>query len=103
MTLALVADVLGIVGVALLVVAGVGANRLGDVFARLHAATVGTTSGLVLVLLAGVLGAPSLRRLGTLGLALLIVVATIPTAGHLLARSVRRTRHGGAIPRAPRD
>jgi multicomponent K+:H+ antiporter subunit G len=97
-----VADALAVLGLALLVVAGIGAHRLRDVFARLHASAVGTTAGTLLVLVAGALATPSLRRSGTLLLAALIVTATVPAAAHLLARSVDRSRRRSAEA-GPRD
>lgn len=91
-----VGDVLMLAGAAWALLAAVGVVRLGDVYARLHAATKSTTLGLLLVL-GGVglhLGGLLAAKLWLVGV---LVFVTAPVGAHLVGRAVHRRPRGTYI------
>ncbi len=85
-------QVLMLVGAAWMLLAAVGVNRFGDVYARMHAATKSTTLGLLLVLVGASLDLPALDAAKLL-LAAALLFLTAPLGAHLVGRSVHR--HAG--------
>ncbi|HMN84924.1 MAG TPA: monovalent cation/H(+) antiporter subunit G [Bauldia sp.] len=91
MTAALVLEWLGgglaVAGALLMVVSGIGLNRMPDVFTRLHAASVGDTLGVALVLV-GLMFYGGLT-LVTVKLAFLVLFLALvgPVATHAVARA----------------
>jgi multicomponent Na+:H+ antiporter subunit G len=85
---AVIAGVLGLVGAALTLLAGVGALRFPDALARMHAATKASTLGLLLI----VIGAEFEVTGGSTKLAMAVglVFLTGPVAAHLVGRSAYR-------------
>ncbi len=85
-----VADALILLGVGLIVLAGLGVATLPDLFSRMHAATKTTSLGLSLLLL----GTAVLHGTGYTALKLLLAAvflfATQPVAAHVLSRAAHR-------------
>ena len=83
-----VAGVLGLLGAAFTLLAGVGALRFPDALARMHAATKASTLGLLLI----VVGAEFKVTGGSTKLAMAagLVLLTGPVAAHLVGRSTYR-------------
>lgn len=81
-----VADVLLVVGAAWFLLAGLGALRLRDSLARLHASTKATTLGLALVAGGAALESAG-PDAGKLLLAVVLVFLTAPVSAHLLGRA----------------
>lgn len=77
-------------GLFFLFVGTVGLLRLPDVYCRLHATTKCDTLGAGLVLLSLVLQS-SLAAAVKLGLIILFILITNPTAAHVIARAAYRT------------
>lgn len=82
-------QVLMVIGAGWSLLAAVGVNRFGDVYARMHAATKSTTLGLLLVLVGTALHLPAGDALKLL-LAALLLFLTAPIGAHLVGRSVHR-------------
>lgn len=78
-----------VIGAGWSLLAAVGVNRFGDVYARMHAATKSTTLGLLLVLVGTALHLPGGDALKLL-LAALLLFLTAPIGAHLVGRSVHR-------------
>ena len=74
-------------GVLFLVVAAVGVLRLPDAFTRMHAATKAGTLGAGLVVLGSALALRGGEAIGLAVATLLILLATVPLASHLLGRA----------------
>ncbi len=75
------------VGVVFLVIAAIGVLRLPDAFTRMHAATKAGTLGAGLVMLGSALSVTGAEAIGTAVLTVLILLATVPLASHLLGRA----------------
>lgn len=84
-----IGEVLLVAGAAWSVLAAVGVNRFGDVYARMHAATKSTTLGVVLVLLGAALHLQPMQAAKLL-LAGVLLFLTAPIGAHLVGRSVHR-------------
>ncbi len=82
-------EILLVVGAAWSVLAAVGVNRFGDVYARMHAATKTTTLGVLFVLggAATFVGAAAAAKILIAGVLLFL---TAPIGAHLVGRSVYR-------------
>lgn len=85
----LVGEVLLVLGAAWSVLAAIGVNRFGDIYARMHAATKTTTLGVLLVLLGTALHVAPLDAAKLL-LAAVLLFLTAPIGAHLVGRSVHR-------------
>lgn len=82
-------QVLLVAGGAWSVLAAVGVNRFGDVYARMHAATKTTTLGVLLVLTGTALHLEPMQAAKVL-LAGVLLFLTAPIGAHLVGRSVHR-------------
>lgn len=83
-----VANVLVGLGVVFLLLSAVGAVRLPDVFARMHAGSKAATLGLSLVLVGVAIARPEART--ALLLAIVFQLVTGPLAAHALGRAAYR-------------
>ncbi|MDZ7674764.1 MAG: monovalent cation/H(+) antiporter subunit G [Acidimicrobiales bacterium] len=84
-----VGEILLVAGAAWSVLAAVGVNRFGDVYARMHAATKTTTLGVLLVLIGATVGLEPMEAAKLL-LAGVLLFLTAPVGAHLIGRSVHR-------------
>lgn len=82
-------EVLLVIGAAWSVLAAIGVNRFGDIYARMHAATKTTTLGVLLVLVGTALRLDPLDGAKLL-LAAVLLFLTAPIGAHLIGRSVHR-------------
>lgn len=89
--MAVLAEVLILVGAAWSLLAAVGVNRFDDVYARMHAATKTTTLGVLLVVLGAAVALGGLAGAKAL-LAGLLLFLTAPIGAHLIGRSVHRNQ-----------
>lgn len=82
------AGILIVAGSMFTMLAGVGALRFGDVYARMHPAAKGPTLGLLLVAVGAALELRDVRS--TLALALVVVLQFLaaPVGAHLLGRAI---------------
>lgn len=80
-----IVDVLVIIGAVFVMVAGLGALRLGDVYARMHAITKASTIAVVLIGAAGTISLDDGRW--KVALASLLLFITAPSAAHLIGRA----------------
>lgn len=105
----LIALLFKIAGVAFLVLATLGVLRFADPFQRMHAATKAGTVGAGLVLVGTVIAKGSPDAAAVALLTLVLLIATMPVAGHLLGRaayvsgatlSARTDALAGILPRA---
>jgi len=87
----LVGDALLVLGVALILLAGVGVLRLPDVLTRANAATKATGLGLAAVLLGAAVRFDDPRAWVVLGAAVLVQFATSPVSGHVIGRAAYRS------------
>lgn len=103
LALDLTAFALVAVGLAFVLVAGVGFTRLPDVFSRLHVTGILDTMGAPLMLLGIALwSAPaSLLVSAKLVLALIFLLMTSPLIGHLLSRSALESMERERGPKVP--
>jgi multicomponent Na+:H+ antiporter subunit G len=85
----MIAGVLGLVGAAFVLVAGLGTLKFPDALSRMHAATKASSLGLALI----VLGAEFQVTGGSakLGITVGLVFLTAPVAAHLVGRSIYRS------------
>ncbi len=88
----LVASALLVAGGGFCLVAGIGVVRLGDVYARMHAATKAGTFGLVLIVGATMLLAGSWREVAEAAFVFLFMIASAPIGAHLIGRAAFRSR-----------
>lgn len=84
---ALLALILELAGVAFLLIATLGVLRFADPFQRMHAATKTGSVGAGLVLLGTAIGEGELAASLIALLTMLLLIATMPVAGHLLGRA----------------
>jgi len=77
-----------VAGAALIALAGLGVVRLGDLYARMHAATKASTLGIGLVAVAGALGIDG--GAAAVLLAAVLIFVTAPSAAHLIGRAAYR-------------
>jgi multicomponent Na+:H+ antiporter subunit G len=84
--------VLCVLGVVVLLIAGIGLVRLPDALARQHAATKAATLGLGLLILGTVLAAGRWDWAPRLLLLLALLLMTLPLASHALARAAAREK-----------
>ncbi|CAN5523261.1 hypothetical protein BH23ACT3_BH23ACT3_11750 [soil metagenome] len=84
------AGILIVAGAAFTMLAGVGALRFSDVYARMHPAAKGPTLGLLLVAVGAALELRSLAA--TLALALVVILQFLaaPVGAHLLGRAIHQ-------------
>lgn len=82
-------EILLVVGAAWSVLAAIGVNRFGDVYARMHAATKTTTLGVLLVLCgtATTMGPAAAAKVMLAGVLLFL---TAPIGAHVIGRAVHR-------------
>ncbi|MEL6264743.1 MAG: monovalent cation/H(+) antiporter subunit G [Pseudomonadota bacterium] len=71
--------------------AAVGILRLPDVFMRMHAATKAGTLGIIFIVLALAITAPSLSVVIRATLVAVFVILTAPVGAHLIGRAAYRT------------
>ena len=97
--MALVIDLLSwlclMAGVALAITAGIGLIRLPDLFARMHAAGIGDTLAVLLIVAGMMLQTGWTLNLAKLALILVFIFFTSPTSTHALAKAAL---HGGVQP-----
>ncbi len=79
------------VGVALILLAGIGVLRFPDVLTRANAATKATGLGLAAVLAGVALQIATPRAFVVLGAAVLVQFATSPVSGHVIGRAAYRS------------
>ncbi len=89
----LLSGVFLLLGLAALLLGSFGLLRLPDFYARTHAASMTDTAGAGLILLGLALQAGPGLVLVKLGLILLWILLTSPTAGHALARAALADRY----------
>ncbi|MEO6988561.1 MAG: monovalent cation/H(+) antiporter subunit G [Aquihabitans sp.] len=80
-----IVDVLVIIGAVFVMIAGLGALRLHDVYARMHAITKASTIAVVLIGAAGTISLDDGRW--KVALAALLLFITAPSAAHLIGRA----------------
>ena len=90
--------VLCVLGVLVLLIAGIGVLRLPDALARQHAATKAATLGLGLLILGAGLAAGRWDWALRLILLLALLLVTLPLASHALGRAATRATHDGIRP-----
>jgi multicomponent Na+:H+ antiporter subunit G len=83
--------VLIVLGVLLVVLAGVAVLRLPDVLARANAATKAAGLGLAAILAGAAIDIGTTEAYVKLGLAIVVQFATAPVAGHVLGRAAYRS------------
>ena len=83
----MIAELIALVGAALVAIAGIGVLRFDDSLSRLHALTKASTLGVVLVLIGAAIGLDRANDWTSLLLAALIQLVTSPIAASLIARS----------------
>lgn len=93
-------EVLAVAGAVFVLLAGVGALRFPDVYARMHAATKASTLGIALVGLATAVALDDGRAKTLVAVAFIFVTA--PTGAHFVGRAAYRAE-GIAIDLATRD
>lgn len=84
-------EVLMLLGAVLMVLGGLGAVRLPDVYSRMHAASKVPTLGLILAVAGGALAAGSNLLAVSLILAPLLALLTSPVGAHLIGRAAHGT------------
>lgn len=82
-------EILLVAGAAWSVLAAIGVNRFGDVYARMHAATKSTTLGVLLIIVGASLSLEA-GAAAKLLLAGVLLLFTAPIGAHLVGRSVHR-------------
>jgi multicomponent Na+:H+ antiporter subunit G len=87
----LLAQLLIGLGVALILLAGIGVLRFPDVLTRANAATKATGLGLAAVLAGAAIQIGTPRAYLTLGAAVLVQFATAPVSGHVIGRAAYRS------------
>ena len=93
--------VLVLVGAALVALAGIGVVRLGDVYARMHAASKASTLGLALIGGAAALAIDDAAA--KVALAVLFTFITAPSAAHLVGRAAHGAEGIGLDLEGPDD
>jgi multicomponent Na+:H+ antiporter subunit G len=88
---AVVSGVFLVVGVSLMVIAGVALQRLPDALARANAATKAAGLGLACVLAGTAVGIGTSEAYVKLGLAIVLQFLAAPTAGHVIGRAAYRS------------
>ena len=73
-------------GLAFVIVAAIGVVRLPDAFQRMHASTKAGTLGATLTIIGAILIEPDIG-LGTAGITILFLLATLSVAAQLLGRA----------------
>ena len=90
----IVLQILGVVlitiGVAFLVLAGVGVARLPDALQRMHASTKAGTLGASLTVIGSAMALPDIR-LSSVGFVIAFLLLTLPVAAQLLARAAYKS------------
>ena len=81
----LIVGTLALVGATLVLLAGVGVIRFGDLYQRMHAATKASTGGLALVALG--CGLAVSGTAWKLALTVVAAFVTTPVAAHLIGRA----------------
>lgn len=85
-----IASVLMLLGAALALIAALGLQRFGDVFARMHSATKPATLGLVLALLGAAVAVSQVGPVAKLLLVIAFQFLTAPIGAHLIGRATFR-------------
>ena len=86
----LVAGLLIVLGATFTMLAGVGALRFSDVYARMHPAAKGPTLGLLLVAVGAAIELRSLAATLALGLVVILQFLAAPVGAHLLGRAIHQ-------------
>lgn len=84
----LAGDLLMVVGATFALIAGIGVNRFGDIYSRMHAAAKAPTLGLVLAAVGAGLRIGTLAAAGTLALVVVLQLVTAPIGTHVVGRAV---------------
>ena len=85
-----VAEILIVAGAGFTMLAGVGALRFSDVYARMHPAAKGPTLGLLLVAVGAALELRSLAAALALALVVILQFLAAPVGAHLLGRAIHQ-------------
>ena len=85
-----VGELLVLGGAVLVLIGGIGAVRLPDVYSRMHAASKVSTLGLILVVLGAELLVPFGPTSAGLALAAIVQLLTVPVGSHLIGRAAHR-------------
>ena len=83
-----ITGILAIAGALLVVLAGVGILRFGDLYSRMHAATKATALGIALIAIATAVALDSGR--GKILLATVFIFITSPASAHFIGRAAYR-------------
>jgi multicomponent Na+:H+ antiporter subunit G len=84
------AGILIVLGATFTMLAGVGALRFSDVYARMHPAAKGPTLGLLLVAVGAAIELRSLAATLALGLVVILQFLAAPVGAHLLGRAIHQ-------------
>ena len=87
----LTAQILVALGVALILLAGIGVVRFPDALTRANAATKATGLGLAAVLAGAAIQIGTPRAYLTLGAAVVVQLLTAPVSGHVIGRASYRS------------
>jgi multicomponent Na+:H+ antiporter subunit G len=82
-----IGEALALVGAALMLLAGIGVVRFGDVLARLHALAKASTLGLLLLLAGAAINLHDLNDITTVVLAAVLHLLASPPASSMLSRA----------------
>lgn len=85
-----IARMLLVLGCALVLLAGIGIVRFGDVYARMHAAAKAPTLGILSIAVGVVMSVRTMEAAFTVLLVVILQFATAPVGTHLLGRAVYR-------------
>lgn len=86
--MSVVSSILLLAGAFFVMLAGLGALRFDDVYARMHPAAKGSTLGLILVSIGAAIELRSLPATLALGLVVVLQFLAAPVGTHLLGRVV---------------
>lgn len=86
----LIARVLLVFGCSLILLAGIGIVRFGDIYARMHAAAKAPTLGIFAIAIGVAMSVRTAAATFTVLLVVVLQLATGPVGTHLLSRAVYR-------------
>jgi multicomponent Na+:H+ antiporter subunit G len=86
----MIASTLVVAGAVLVLLAGIGVNRFGNVLARMHAATKAATLGLLLIVAGAAIRVEDVSGTAKLLLVVALQLLTAPIAAHLVGRAAYR-------------
>lgn len=83
----MIGELLALVGAALVLLSAIGAVRLGDVLARLHALAKASTLGVLLLLTGAAVNVRDLNDLTSVVLAAILHLLAAPPASNMISRA----------------